>query len=348
MEIDREILEAAAARGDITHAQAAALLEEAVRRRVAARPPSADPPGWRAVALTLAGTLAAGLALAEAFDRLGFPGLAALATALGLGLLATGWQRHARSGGQRGQVLLCAAVLLAPLAAHALARTAGLGHPFGASHQDLLGWLAGPWFPVQATAALSAGLALRAFRIPFLTFPLAAAFWLAVQDAAPILAGPDPGWPTRALLSTLSGLLLLAAGLAVDGRTRGDHAFWLYLPGLLAFTGGLVTWTGATGLSLALVALLHAGLVLASLPLGRSSFAVAGALGMASAAGRLADDLLEPAVLPFAFGAVALAVVGLGAAYHDHRDRLAALALVRLPARVARLLPPVRRGGPAR
>ncbi|MCM2333427.1 MAG: hypothetical protein NDI82_05710, partial [Anaeromyxobacteraceae bacterium] len=78
-----------------------------------------------------------------------------------------------------------------------------------------------------------------------------------------------------------------------------------------------------------------------------SSFAVAGALGMAAAAGRLADDLLEPAVLPFALAAVALAVLGLGAVLHRRRDELAALALFWLPARLARLPPPARQGRPA-
>lgn len=340
MKVDREVLEGAVARGELTPAQAAALLEEAAGRRAAASPQ--DPPGRRELALALAAGLGAGLALSEAFEHLGFPGLAGVASALGLALLATGWQRFTRSGGQRGQVLLCAAVLLAPLAAHAVARAAGLGRPFEAVPGDLLGWLAGPWFPVQAAAALAAALAYRAFGIPFLVAPLAVAAWFAAQDAAPLLFGQDLAWSQRVLVSALSGLVFIAAGVAVEGRTRGDVAFWCYLPGLLAFSGGLLTWTGASDLALALVAMLHAGLVLASLLLGRRGFAVAGALGMAAAAGRLADDLLEPTALAFALAGVALAVLGLGLLYHLHQARLAALVLGRLPRRLQRLLPPGR------
>jgi hypothetical protein len=343
MQIDREILEAAVARGELTPAQAATLLDEAGRRRAAdpQRPPL-EPSGWRSVAGSVAVALGAGLALAEAFEQLGFPGLAGLSSALALALLAAGWQRFTRSGGQRGQVLVCAAVLVAPLAAHAVARTVGLGKPFAASPADVLGWLGGPWFPVQAVAALSAGLALRSFRIPFLVAPLAVAAWFAAQDAAPLLFGPDPAWAQRVLVSALSGLVFLAAGVAVEGRTRGDVAFWLYLPGLLAFSGGLMTWTGASDLSLLLVGLLHAGLVLASLVLHRRAFAVAGALGMAAAAGRLADDLLDPTALSFALAGVALAVVGLGLLYHIHRARLAAQVHARLPEALQRHLPPGR------
>lgn len=342
MKIDQDILEEAVARGEITPDQAAALLAAAGRRRSALPAPAAEPPPWPALAAGLVLALGSGLAVATAFEQLGFPGLAVAATALALTLLAAGRQLFTASGGARGQVLLSGAVVLAPLAAHGVARTVGLGQPFAASPGTLFDWLAGPWFPVQATTALAAALALNAFRIPFLAAPLAASVWFAAQDAAPLLFGPDPTWGQRALVSALSGWLFLAAGLAVDGRTRGDVAFWLYLPGLIALTGGLVTWTGASALSVVLVAWLHAGLVLASLILARRSFAVAGALGLAAALGRLADDLLDTAALSFALAAVALATVGLGLLYHLHHARLEALLLARLPRGLQRLLPPPR------
>jgi hypothetical protein len=343
MEIDKVVLEEAVARGAITPVQAAALLEAAGRRRAAAAAAPHDTPLWRPLTGALGLALGTGLTLAAAFDRFGFPGLAAVASALAVALLAAGWQRFRRTGGTRGQVLLCGAVVVVPLAAHGVARAVGLGHPFDGGPGTLLDWLTGPWFPVQASAALASVLALRAFRIPFLVAPLAAAAWFAAQDAVPVVFGRDPSWTQRALVSALSGLVILAAGLAVDRRTRGDLAFWLYLPGLLAFGGGLVTWTGASAATLVVFALLNAGLVLASLLLSRRGFAVAGALGLAAAAGRLADDLLDPAALSFAMAALALALVGLGLLYHLQQARLAALLVARLPAALVRWLPPGRR-----
>jgi hypothetical protein len=298
---------------------------------------------WRTLVGALLLAVGPGLALALLFDRLGFPGLAAGAAALALALLAAGWRRFDRSGGAEGRLLLAAAVVLAPLAVHGLARALELGRPFDGGPATLGEWVAGPWFPVQAAAALAAGLALHRFGIPFLASPLAAAAWCAAQDTAPLLFGRAPSWPQRAMVSALSGLVFLAAGMAVDRRTRGDVAFWLYLPGLLALGGGLATWTGASDGLLLLFILLDAGLVVAALLLDRRSFAVVGALGLAASVGRLADDLLDPAVLTAAMAAVALGLVGLGLLFHLHQRRLELLLLARLPGPLARLLPPHRR-----
>jgi hypothetical protein len=206
---------------------------------------------------------------------------------------------------------------------------------------------------VQAAAIAAAVLALRSFRVPFLPAVIAVAVWFAAQEAAPILFGDEPEWGPRALLSALTGVVLLAAGLAVDGRTRDDHAFWLYLPGLLAFAGGLMTMHAESETSILLVALLQVVLVVASLLLERRAFAVAGALGLAAAAGHLADDLLDAKALSFALTAIALAVIGLGLLYHLHREWLEGRAARLVPAALRRLLPPgvrtrhdASRGGP--
>jgi sulfite exporter TauE/SafE len=138
---------------------------------------------------------------------------------------------------------------------------------------------------------------------------------------------------------------MLAAGLAVDRRTREDHASWLYACGLLALCGGLTTMHSESDASIALVALLQVGLVAISLLLERRSFAVAGALGLAAACGHLADDLLDAKALSFALTAIALSVIGLGLAYHLHHRRLEGWAARLVPARLRRLLPPGTRAG---
>ncbi len=295
-------------------------------------------PPWRLAAVALTVALVSAFSSLAAFDRFGFAGLAVTAAALSAALLAAGRSHALGRGGRLGQVFTSLSVLLVPVSVHGLVRAIDYQSPWLGS--ALTDWLLGPWFPVQAATVAAAALALRAWRIPFLSAVLAGAAWFAAQDAAPVLFGDDPAWSERALVSSLIGLVMLAAGLAVDRRTREDHAFWLYACGLLALCGGLATMQSESDASIALVALLQVGLVVVSLLLERQSFAVAGALGLAAAAGHLADDLLDAKALSFALTAVALAVIGLGLAFHLHHERLERWAAGLVPPRLRRLLPP--------
>jgi hypothetical protein len=347
MKISQETLRDAVGRGVLTAQEASALwahLEaeqpHPVAASTAAPVASLRPrtPPWQLVALPLSVALISAFSFLAAFDRFGFTGLAVTAAALSAALLAASRSRTLGRDGRLGQVFTSLAVLLVPVSVHGLVRALDYHSPWVGS--ALSGWLLGPWFPVQATAIAAAALALRAWRIPFLSAVLAGAAWFAAQDATPVLFGDDPAWSDRALVSSLTGLVMLAAGLAVDHRTREDHAFWLYACGLLAFCGGLTTMHSERDASIALVALLQIGLVVASLLLERPGFAVAGALGLAAAAGHLADDLLDAKALSFALTAIALSVIGLGLAYHLHHQRLERWAAGLVPSRLRRLLPP--------
>jgi hypothetical protein len=295
-------------------------------------------PLWQPALAALLVALVSAFALLFAFEQFSFAGLAVTAATLAASLLAAGRHRHLRSGGMLGHVFISVAILLVPCAVHGLVRA--LGYAGADTGTPLTTWLLGPWFPVQAAAVAGGVLALRSFRVPFLAAIVASAVWFAAQDAAPVLFGDDPGWSQRALLSALTGVVLLAAGLAVDRRTRGDLAFWIYLPGLLAFTSGLTTLHAESDASILAVAILHVGLVAGSLLLERPSFAVAGALGLAAAAGHLADDLHDARALAFALTGIALSVIGLGLAYHLHHQRLERWMAALVPGPLRRLLPP--------
>jgi hypothetical protein len=352
MQIDPDTLREAVDRGVITEPEARALwahlkAEQALAGGLAStgapltwlRPPM---PAWALALAALLVAVASAFAILVAFDRFAWTGLAVAAATLSGSLLAAG--RHRRGGGALANLFISAAVLLSAVAVHGLVRA--LGHGAADTGQPLVDWLLGPWLPVHAAAVAAAVLGIRSFHVPFLSAVVAAATWFAAQDAAPVLFGEDPAWGQRALLSSLSGVVLLAAGLAVDRRTREDHAFWLYLPGLLAFSAGLTTLQAESHLSLVLVVVLHLGLVAASLLLQRRSFAVAGALGLAAVAGHLADDLLDAKALSFALTAIALGVIGLGLLFHLHRERLEVGLAALVPARLRRLLPPGLRANP--
>jgi hypothetical protein len=353
MQIDFDMLRDAVNRGVLTEHEAGALWAHLEAERpmsgggasagaVATRlAPST--PLWRPVLAALVVAVVSTFSILGAFELFGFAGLGVAAATLSGSLLAAGRHRHLRSGGALGHVFISTAVLLAPVAAHGLVRA--FGHGVFDSGSALTDWLLGPWFPVQAVAIAGAALASRSFRVPFLSAVLGAAVWFAAQDAAPVLFGDDPTWSQRALLSALTGVVLLAAGMAVDRRTRDDHAFWFYLPGLLAFSTGLTTMHAESEVSILLVAILHIGLVAASLLLERRCFALAGAIGLAAAAGHLADDLLDAKALSFALTAIALGVIGLGLIFHLNREWLERRMAALLPGPIRRLLPPGVRAG---
>jgi hypothetical protein len=354
MQIDPDTLREAVDRGVLTEPEARALWAhlEAEQAQAGGQASTGAPlawlqppmPAWSLALAALLVAVASAFAILVAFDRFAWTGLAVTAATLSGSLLAAGRHRHRRSGGALADLFISAAVLLSAVAVHGLVRA--LGHGTADTGLPLADWLLGPWLPVHATAIAAAALGIRSFRVPFLSAVIAAATWFAAQDAAPVLFGEDPAWGQRALLSSLSGVVLLAAGLAVDRRTREDHAFWLYLPGLLAFSAGLTTLQAESHLSLALVVVLHLGLVAASLLLQRRSFAVAGALGLAAVAGHLADDLLDAKALSFALTAIALGVIGLGLLYHLRREQLEVRLAALVPARLRRLLPPGLRANP--
>jgi hypothetical protein len=141
-------------------------------------------------------------------------------------------------------------------------------------------------------------------------------------------------------LGAVAGLVALGMGLAVDGRTSRDHAFWLYLAGLVAFWGGLFVHHRDTPASLALGAIVNGALVTTALLLRRRLFAAFGAVGLAGLLGHLAADGLVEEVLPLAYAAIGLAVAAAALIYDRFEARWSAALLSRFPAGLRRFLPP--------
>lgn len=126
------------------------------------------------------------------------------------------------------------------------------------------------WAVVIATALV----ALARFRAPLLALPIALTFWIVVTDLGSLVSWEDAGeW-----LSVLAGLLLIADGYYLDRRDRRPYGFWphavggLALGGALAFIAGDDAWPVTALVGIAFVAVAFA--------LGRSSYAVLGALGI--------------------------------------------------------------------
>ena len=179
-----------------------------------------------------------------------------------------------RKLGQRvpAGVLFTAAVAMVPVI---VASAAGVVNP-----QDFEGIAT---FRVAAVATIAAAvLVARKVKFAFLAMPAALMAWgLSIDLAVNLVdSGRFSGWSeSMAVTSALAGGMLMAAARWLETKTKVDYPFWLYLAGLLAFSGGLALFPSSGELGRFAYAMAHLGLVGAGLYLNRKTFAVFGYLG---------------------------------------------------------------------
>ena len=186
----------------------------------------------------------------------GYSALAtAAALALALALQHTG--RLVAAG-----VLATLAVVFFAVFAGALETLIGILDDFG--NND---WTFGR-FLLELLTIVAALVALRRFRAPLLVLPVALVFWFALVDIGP-----------EEVMSIVAGVVLVAAGHAVDRAGREPFGFWLHLVGGLAFGGGVLALVDGNA-GWILVGVLSVAYVLGAYTFSRSSYAVLGAIGI--------------------------------------------------------------------
>lgn len=137
-------------------------------------------------------------------------------------------------------------------------------------------------FRAAAVATLAAAVLLaQRVKFAFLAMPAALMAWGLSLDLANQLFdhGAMEWTKSMAMTSAFAGGLLMAAARWIETKTKVDYPFWLYLAGLLAFSGGLALYPSSGELGRFLYAMAHLGLVGAGLYLNRRTFAVFGYLG---------------------------------------------------------------------
>jgi hypothetical protein len=209
------------------------------------------------------------------------------------------------------------------------------------AYRDFYDYIKGGWFPMEVGTVAAGLVALRYFRFPFLTAPLAFALWFMSMDLTPLIYGSHyyeaQGYQ---VVSLVFGLVVLAGAYLVDRRTEEDFAFWGYLFGMFAFWGGLTLLESGSELDWFLYGLINAGLILLSVLLQRRLFVVFGAAGVFGYVGHLAWEIFEDSLLfPFALSAAGLAIIALGILYAKNRDRIEGAVVRMIPTGIRRLLP---------
>ena len=123
-------------------------------------------------------------------------------------------------------------------------------------------------FLLEVLTMGAALVALRRFRAPLLVLPLALVFWFVLVDLG-----------AEKVMSIVAGLVLVAAGHAVDRAGREPFGFWLHVVGGLAFGGGVLALVDGNA-GWILVGALSIAYVFGAYTFGRSSYAVLGAIGI--------------------------------------------------------------------
>jgi Ca2+/Na+ antiporter len=348
MQVQRTLVQDAAARGIITHQQADELWEFF-------RAQSQHVPTFKFghVLYYLGGMIMIGAM--SLFMTLGWESIgpwwgfiwavvyAVIAWALMVKLLGRGLKLPAG-------IMLAMVVALTPLAVYALQQALGISS-FESDHHyrdyhTIVGW---DWLIMELATLFVATLLLYRYRLPFAVMPVAVTLWYMSMDLADLIAlerynSPhdwNAEWRMRALVSVVFGALMLVLATWVDIRSRRsqDFGFWMHLFGVAAFWGGLTqmghgeTWGEVVFLLINVVMIFYGAII------GRRVYAIFGGLGVAQVLGWFSyrvfqDSLAFPLVLSF----IGLAVVGLGILWQKREREWTAAVRSVLPTAVRETL----------
>jgi hypothetical protein len=277
------------------------------------------------------------------WERFGGGGMFAISLTYALGFVVAGgllWRDESLR--VPGGLLVTAAVCMTPLAVYGFEEMTGVwlqGTP--GEYEDFYDYIKGGWFPMEVGTVGAGLVALRFFRFPFLTAPVAFALWFMSMDLTPLIFGrlyyEAQGYQ---MVSLVFGLVVLVGAYLVDRRTEENYAFWGYLFGMFAFWGGLTMFEGGSEVDWFIYGLINAGLILLSVLLQRRVFVVFGAAGVFGYVGHLAWEIFEDSLLfPFVLSTAGLAIIALGILYAKNRDRIEETVVRAVPSGIRRSLP---------
>ena len=262
---------------------------------------------------------ACGWFLGDKWDSLGSGGILATTMIYFAIAVSVGWILRRRGFVVGGGLLITVAVCLLPLITYCVEDLLGfwpLRDP--GAYKEYYPKIDGSWTVMEWVTIIGALIALRFVRFGFLTAPLAFSFWFFSMDFADlILGGRFYEGNSHAWVSVIVGAVTILIGYGLDktlhkpGEPRSeDFAFWCYLFGLLAFSGGLTWINGTSELGKVLYLIVHIGLVSISLWTKRTVFLVFGAIGIHIYLGHLAYEVFKDSFLfPFVIALLGLSLI---------------------------------------
>ncbi|BCS89335.1 DUF2157 domain-containing protein [Pseudodesulfovibrio sediminis] len=248
--------------------------------------------------------------------------------------------------GQRipGGILITAAVCMTPVAVWGFQEIIGLWvcHKSGI---DLSEWMKAAKLFMYVATVITGLVALRFYRFPFITMPIACALWFMVEDIVPLIFYFDIIGGGSELISVWFGLAMVVGSFLIDRRTEEDFAFWGYLFGMIAFWGGLTNfYTDQYLHEMFFYCCINVGLMIVSVLLQRRIFVIFGSIGVLLYLGLLADRVSNDFLgFSIALSVIGLVVMFLGFQYHKHKHFIEEKVIHALPEGVRNTLPQYRR-----
>jgi hypothetical protein len=280
----------------------------------------------------------------NAWDSLSGAMLSVIALVYGAIFGSVGWMFWRKPAMKiPGGLLATVAVCMTPLFVYGVEKQAGwwpVDNPGG--YANFNPYINGSWVGMEAVTILVAAIFLRFVRFPFITAPAAYALWYMSMDATSLIFGKTWDFHHECWISAGFGVLMLAVGFFADGESDQDFAFWFYLFGLLAFSGGLSLLGNGSQLGKAVYCLIHLALIAISIILQRRAFLVFGGLGVFA---YLAEEATGFFRNSFSF-TIALTVLGIafiaaGILFKRNEAELAARLTPLMPERIRRRYMPV-------
>ena len=249
------------------------------------------------------------------WERFGGEGLSAIALLYAVvGLALTAYLKKKSLPVPAG-IMAALAVAMVPLFVYGIQTMLG----FFESQTDYSGFhnlIDTRWVTMELATVAVGLLVLWRYRFSFILMPICVALLYMSVDLAPMVVGPDAKhFGFYPIVMVWLGLIMISAALATDlyNKSPQDHAFWLYLFGVLAL------WIGVTapGSDLLWMKLLYLVFNLALIAVGtcllRRVFLVFGGLGVLFTLGDLSHDIFKDSIgFPFSLTAIGLITIGIG------------------------------------
>lgn len=172
------------------------------------------------------------------------------------------------------------------------------------------------WVIMALVTVIVGLLVLLRYRFSFVLMPIGVALLYMSVDLAPLVVGAEEKhFGFYPIVMVWFGLAIIAAALITDlyNKSQQDHAYWLYLFGVLALWIG-VTTPGSDWLSMKLLYIaFNLALIAVGTGLMRRVFLVFGGIGVLLTLGDLSHDIFKDSIgFPFSLTVIGLMTIGVG------------------------------------